>query len=174
MTEFSELALLEQLETKQALRQLNALFSRAMDRMDRCLMVSLWADDGMIDWGQHKGLATSFVIAVTSPDPALERSFHSISNEYFVVDGYSAIGEVSVIVVSTVIENGAKIDRLVGGRYLDRYRCEQGRWKIAQRTFVHDWNMNLPSSANYEEGMFAKFLKGARDKSDPSYQLLGE
>lgn len=174
MTDSSDLALLEQVEAKQALQQLNARFSRAMDRMDRCLMVSLWTDDGEIDWGAHKGSVKPFVIAATSPDDNLERSFHSVSNEYFEVDGHSAIGEVSVIIVSTVVEEGAKVDRLVGGRYLDRYRQESGQWKIARRTCVHDWNMNLPSSANYEEGMFALFLKGKRDKSDPSYQLFGE
>lgn len=174
LSEMSELALLEQIEAKQALQQLNARFSRAMDRMDRCLMVSLWTDDAEIDWGPHKGSAKPFVIAATSPDEHLERSFHSVSTEYFEVDGDTAIGEVSVIIVSIVLENGAKIDRLVGGRYLDRYRKEDGQWKIARRTFVHDWNMNLPSSANLEEGMFAKFLKGKRDKTDPSYQLFGE
>ncbi|MNZ41978.1 hypothetical protein D3C78_595440 [compost metagenome] len=174
ITEMTDLALLEQVEAKQALQQLNAKFSRAMDRMDRCLMVSLWTDDGQIDWGAHKGSAKPFVIAATTADANLERSFHSVSTEYFEVDGDKAIGEVSVIIVSIVLENGAKMDRLIGGRYLDRYRKEGGQWKIAQRTFVHDWNMNLPSSANLEEGMFAKFLKGRRDKQDPSYQLFGE
>ncbi|MFC3608801.1 nuclear transport factor 2 family protein [Stutzerimonas tarimensis] len=173
MNAMSPNAVLEQVEARQALQQLNARFSRAMDRMDRCLMVSLWCDDGEIDWGSHKGSAKPFVIAATTADEALERSFHSVSNEYFEVDGTHAIGEVSVIIVSTLVEEGAKIDRLIGGRYLDRYRQEDGHWKIAKRTFVHDWNMNLPSSANYEEGMFALFLKGKRDKTDPSYQLLG-
>ncbi|MCY1556248.1 SnoaL-like domain protein [compost metagenome] len=114
------------------------------------------------------------MIAATAADANLERSFHSVSTEYFEVDGDAAIGEVSVIIVSIVLENGVKMDRLVGGRFLDRYRKEGGQWKIAQRTFVHDWNMNLPSSANLEEGMFAKFLKGRRDQQDPSYQLFGE
>ncbi len=173
MNPTSDLALLEQVEAKQALQQLNARFSRAMDRMDRCLMVSLWTDDGEVDWGPHKGSAKPFVIAATSPDETLERSFHSVSNEYFEVDGHSAIGEISVIIVSTLVENGEKTDRLVGGRYLDRYRKEGEQWKIAKRTFIHDWNMHLPSSAVWEEGMFALFLKGQRGASDPSYQLLG-
>src|SRR5262245_33369893 len=116
MSDNTELALLAQVEAKQALQQLNARFSRAMDRMDRCLMVSLWTDDGEIHWGEHQGPAQPFVVAATSPDPALERSFHSISNEYFEVDGHSAIGEVTVIIVSTLVEAGAKTDRLVGGR----------------------------------------------------------
>lgn len=173
MNPTSDLALLEQVEAKQALQQLNARFSRAMDRMDRCLMVSLWTDDGEVDWGAHKGSAKPFVIAATSPDASLERSFHSVSNEYFEIDGHSAIGEISVIIVSTLVENGQKTDRLVGGRFLDRYRKEGEQWKIAKRTFVHDWNMHQPASAVWDEGMFALFLKGQRGDSDPSYQLLG-
>ncbi|MNY69000.1 hypothetical protein D3C86_2068600 [compost metagenome] len=61
----------------------------------------------------------------------------------------------------------------MGGRYLDHYRKQDGQWKIARRTFVHDWNMNMPSSMA-DEGMFALFMRGQRDKSDPSYQLFGE
>lgn len=169
----SDQELLEQVEAKQALRLLNARFSRAFDRMDRCLMVSCWTQDAQIDWGIHQGDVQPFIMASTSADESLERTFSSISNEYFEVDGDQARGEVYVINVSTVVHDAQKTDRLIGGRFLDHYRREQGEWKITKRTFVHDWNMNHPATAS-DEGMFAQFSRGERSKSDPVYALLGE
>lgn len=172
--EATDMALLEQVEAQQALHQLNAKFSRALDRMDRALLVSLLSDDAQIDCGAHKGPAAAFVTAVTSADPALERSFHSISNEYFQVDGDQAVGEVYVINISTIVEAGQKLDRLIGGRYLDRYQRTHGQWQVTQRVFVHDWNMTRPSTAVWDEGLFGQFkLRGTRDTRDPVYELLG-
>lgn len=171
----SDLEILEQVEAKQALHSLNARFARALDRMDRCLMVSLWTDDAEVDCGAHQGSAKGFVVAVTTADAALERSFTSVSNEYFEVTGNTAIGEVYMINVSTVIEDGNKVDRLIGGRYLDSYREEEGQWKIAQRIFVHDWNMSHATTAVWDEGLFGLItLRGKRDQTDPVYALLGE
>ncbi|WP_150302639.1 nuclear transport factor 2 family protein [Pseudomonas saliphila] len=170
----SDLELLKQVETKQALGLLNTQFARAFDRMDRSLMVSLWAQDAEVDWGKHQGAAQSFVEAVTSPDESLERTFSSISNEYYEVDGDSARGEVYVINITTLVKDGKKEDRLIGGRFLDHYRKEQGTWKIAKRSFVHDWNMNLPTTAVLDEGLFAQFrLRGERSQNDPVYALFG-
>ncbi|QIB51199.1 nuclear transport factor 2 family protein [Pseudomonas sp. OIL-1] len=173
MTQYADPALLE-VEAKQALHQLNAQVARAFDRMDRCLMVSLWTEDAEVDWGKHQGDAKAFVVESTSPDNTLERTFSSISNEYFEIDGNSARGEVYVINISTLIKDGKKEDRLIGGRFLDQYRKEQGAWKIAKRSFVHDWNMNLPTTAVLDEGLFAQFrLRGERSQSDPVYALFG-
>lgn len=170
----SDLALLEQVEAKQALHSLNSRFARALDRMDRCLMVSLWTDDAEVEWGAHSGSAKPFVVSVTTADENLERSFSSLSNEYFEIDGDSAIGEVYMINVSTAIEQGAKVDRLIGGRFLDSYRRENGEWKIARRTFVHDWNMTMLATAVWDEGLFGMIrLRGTRNDSDPVYSLLG-
>lgn len=171
----SDLQLLEQVEARQALSLLNAQFARAYDRMDRCLMVSLWTQDAEVDWGEHQGAVQPFVTAVTSADDTLERTFSSISNEYFEVDGEEARGEVYVINVSTVLKGQEKEDRLIGGRFLDHYRKEQGEWKIARRTFVHDWNMTQPTTSVLDEGMFAQFrLRGERTRNDPVYTLLGD
>lgn len=175
MNRESDLDILQEVEAKQALQHLNATFARAYDRMDRCLMISLWTDDAKIDWGHFQGNVQPFVIAATSPDEALERTFSSISNEYFEIDGNAARGEVYVINVSTIVSKGKKEDRLIGGRFLDHYRKDRGEWKIAKRTFVHDWNMNHPATAVLDEGMFALFrLRGERSKNDPVYALLGE
>lgn len=175
MNQLSDMAILEQVEAKQALHTLNTRFSRALDRMDRNLMKSLWVDGAQVDIGIHQGDAQDFAAEVTNDNGRLESSFSSISNEYFEVEGDRANGELYVINVSTVVEGGEKTDLLIGGRYLDRYQKVDGDWKIASRTFVHDWNMSHPTTAIWDEGLFGMIkLRGTRDKSDPIYSLLGE
>lgn len=174
MNQLSDMAVLENVEAKQALHALNSRFCRALDRMDRDLMNSLWTDDAEVDIGAHQGDARSFSEAVTADDGRLERSFSSISNEYFDIDGDQAKGELYVINISTVVLGGEKEDRLIGGRYLDRYQKVNGDWKIASRIFVHDWNMSHPTTAVWDEGLFGMIkLRGTRDKTDPVYSLLG-
>ncbi len=174
MPDIQDTALLDMLEAEQALHRLNTVYCRAADRMDRELMNSVWTRDGQIDAGVFKGPASEFAVALTTPDPSRERTYHSISNEYFEIDGDSARGEVYVIAVSTVIENDSKVDQWIGGRYLDTYRRESGAWKIATRSFVMDWNMHLPTTAIWDEGMFGMIkLRGTRDHSDPAYSLFG-
>lgn len=174
MPENLDTALLDTLEAEQALHRLNTVYCRAADRMDRALMDSVWTRDGQIDAGVFKGPASEFALAITTPDPNRERSYHSISNEYFEIDGDQARGEVYVVAISTVLKDGKKIDQWIGGRYLDTYRREQGEWKIATRSFVMDWNMHLPTTAIWDEGLFGMIkLRGTRDGSDPSYRLFG-
>lgn len=174
MTDNNEQQLLQQLEDKQALRELGTLFARAADRADRSLLASLFADGAQVSVGGFSGPASEFVGVCAEP-AGLERSFHSVSNEFYQVDGDTARGELYVINVSTWNKDGAKTDTLIGGRYLDEYRKVGGAWKIARRTFVHEWNMSFPTTAVWDEGLFGMIkLRGTRGKDDPSYTLFGE
>ena len=58
---------------------------------------------------------------------------------------------------------------LFGGRYLDRFERRNGVWKIARRTYVLDWNVNLNSAANLEE--FLAGLNYVKDRS-PNHPLF--
>lgn len=170
----SDIEVLEQLEDKQALRDLNAKYCRAADRGDEGLLASLWSRGAQVDHGGFAGPASEFVRVVTAPDATRERTFHSISNEYFEIDGAKARGEIYVISVSTHDRGGKKTDELIGGRYLDEYEKSGGKWAIARRTFVHEWNMNFPTSAVWDEGLFGMIkLRGTRTKADPIYTLFG-
>lgn len=170
MSDTSEQALVDELEAKQALHELNAAHARAADRLDRELMKSLWHPDATVDVGIFAGPASEYAELVTEPNEAMERSFHALSNEYYRILGDKAVGETYVIAVTTVVEGGEKIDRLVGGRYLDRYQRRNGEWKFSERVFVLDWNMNQPCTAVWDEGLFGQIkLRGARDGNDPIY-----
>ncbi|ENO85567.1 nuclear transport factor 2 family protein [Thauera linaloolentis] len=163
--------LLQLLEDKQALRELNTLYARAADRADRALYDSLWAEGAQVEEGAFKGPASEFAATLLAP-AGLERSFHSVSNEFFEVDGERARGEIYVINVATWNKDGGKTDTLIGGRYIDEYRKSGGQWKIARRSFVHEWNMSFPTTAVWDEGLFGMIkLRGQRSKDDPIYAL---
>lgn len=173
MSNKNDTELLQELEDKDALRALVTRYARAVDRGDRELLANLWADGAQVTNGGFSGPASEFVGTCANP-AGLERSFHSISNEYFEVDGANARGEVYVIAVSTWNKDDAKTDTLIGGRYLDEYRKVGADWKIARRTFVHEWNMSFPTTTVWDEGLFGMIkLRGTRTKDDPSYALFG-
>lgn len=173
MSHKNEAELLQELEDKQALRELVTRYARAVDRADRELLAGVFAEGAQVENGAFAGPANEFVAACLNR-PELERSFHSVSNEFFAVDGDGARGEVYVIAVATWNKGGEKTDTLVGGRYVDEYRKEGGQWKIARRTFVHEWNMSFPTTAVWDEGLFGMIkLRGQRSKDDPMYKILG-
>ncbi|MDD3352072.1 nuclear transport factor 2 family protein [Zoogloea sp.] len=174
MSDVNELALLQELEDKEALRTLNARFARALDRADRDLLAGLWAAGAQVEDGAFAGPASEYVAAAVNP-AGLERSFHSISNEFFLIEGDKARGEVYVINVATWNKEGGKTDTLIGGRYVDEYARVEGAWKFARRTFIHEWNMSFPTTAVWDEGLFGMIkLRGLRSKDDPIYTVLGE
>lgn len=173
MSNNNELALLQELEDKQALREVSTLFARALDRADGPLLASLFADGAQVSIGAFSGPASEFVAASVSP-AGLERSFHSVSNEFYQIDGDSARGEVYVIDVATWNTADGKTDTLIGGRYVDEYSKVGGAWKIARRTFAHEWNMSFPTTTVWDEGLFGMIkLRGTRGKDDPIYTILG-
>lgn len=167
--------LLDELATKQALYELCVTYCRGADRCDADLFASVWTADAQVDCGGFQGPASEFVRLVTTLSEMRERSFHTVTNHHFRIDGDSARGEVYVFAVSTVNLGGERLDQLIGGRYLDEYRRSGGVWKIARRTFVFDWDINQPVSAMVEEkrliGEITK--RGRYGKADPSWALLG-
>jgi hypothetical protein len=45
-----------------------------------------------------------------------------------------------------------EMDYFVGGRYLDRFECRDGEWKIVQRTGMTDWmRLETPSSQGFND-----------------------
>lgn len=155
--------------SRQRLQDLQAAYCRAVDRTDAELLASVFHDDATVVTGHYNGPAGEFAREITDwcRDNTL-RTFHTVSNQWIDIDGDEAVGEAYVIALQTAKdESGTDQDSLVGGRYLDKYQRRGGVWKIAQRTFVMDWNITQASTGVYEDGMFAQMIKGGRGSDDP-------
>jgi hypothetical protein len=152
--------------SKQAWHELGMAHARAADRADAALMASLYHEDSTVIAGVANGSGPQFAAGVTDfISKNLERSFHSVANEWFLIDGDNAIGESYVIAMVTA---GGK-DSMTGGRYADAYQRRNGVWKFKSRTFVMDWSTSHPTT-HATDGMYGALkTQGRYGKDDPVY-----
>jgi hypothetical protein len=101
---------------------------------------------------------------------------HNLSNVLIQVDGDVAHSQAYFVAWHRFDHEGAKVDWLLSGRYLDRHERRRGQWRIAHRTVVYDCErfdevgpkpMGHPTASLLEHG-----LRGARSRADASYQVL--
>ena len=152
--------------SKQALHELGMGYARAADRADAQLMASLFHEDSTVVAGIANGSGPAFAVGVTDHIAKnLQRSFHSVANEWFHIDGDNAVGESYVIAMVTTGGN----DSMTGGRYADSYERRNGVWKFKSRTFVMDWFTSHPTS-HATDGMYGALkTQGRFGKEDPVY-----
>ena len=73
---------------------------------------------------------------------------------------------------SYVCLDGKLFDRHGFRRYLDRFECRDGAWKIAHRVTTGDWD-RIDAVTFRTEGDFVKKLTcGMRDRTDPSFSYF--
>jgi len=157
---------------RQAIHDVAMRFPRALDRLDAALLGSLFHDDARVEYGAFEGSVAQFVPFMMARMRAAERSFHSISNELIVLDGDRAACEFYTTAYLCEDVEGVLTDRLIGGRYLDVWTRRDGVFLIAERRFILDWNQNQPTSAVWDEGLYAELdSRGCRGAQDPVYEL---
>lgn len=158
--------------TKRALRDVGLAYCRAVDRGDEDLLASLFTEGARISAGDYDGDVAGFAASQVTGKPGLIRSFHSISTDYYEIDGDQALGTTYVIRFDTAIKGGEERDTLQGGRFLDRFEREGGVWKIAERRYVIEWILDLPGTGMWDKGIYAQLpLHGTRGPDDPVYKF---
>ncbi|MET0546572.1 MAG: nuclear transport factor 2 family protein [Caulobacterales bacterium] len=172
------------------------LYCRAIDRLDVNLLKSLYHPDGIDLHGNFEGNAHDFADFIMKRIAELTTyGFHSTTQSVIDIEGDIAAAETTYIAyhrigagwgpISTYFgetyaaaaKAAGTLDRehenSCGGRYLDRFERRNGEWKIAKRRITNEWNRNGPTSSIYTEGEMKHFdLPGARDKTDPVYDIL--
>ncbi len=164
-------ATLDGVISKQAIHELGMAYCRAVDRGDEALLRSLFHADATVISGVVNGGIDEFAPAIASIIRGnLKSSFHSVANEWVKVDGDSAVGE-SYVTAFTLADEGADAAQTnSGGRHVDRYTRRDGQWKILERVFVMDFNINQPSTAIFGEGPYEQLtLRGGFKPDDPVF-----
>lgn len=157
---------------KRALRDVGLAYCRAVDRADEKLLASLFTKGARISAGDYDGDVAGFAVSQVTGKPGLIRSFHSISTDYYEIDGDQALGTTYVIRFDTANKGGEERDTLQGGRFLDRFEREGGVWKIAERRYVVEWILDLPGTGMWDKGIYAQLpLHGTRGPDDPVYKF---
>jgi hypothetical protein len=154
--------------TAEAIRRQLYNYCRAVDRLDAPLGRAVWHDDGTADYGpMFKGSGHGFIDWVIEQHRGLEGHSHQISNILSEVDGYTASSE-AYVTASLRARNAGKLLQIdVRGRYLDRWEKRDGRWAVAARRYVHDFDDVREVAMSQSVGW------GRRDRDDPSYHLAG-
>ncbi|MFT4053837.1 MAG: nuclear transport factor 2 family protein [Novosphingobium sp.] len=154
-----------------ALRDLLMRYCRGCDRRDFALVRSLYHDDAVDDHGaMFSGGPDAFVAWLPEAMAGWHATRHSITNTLFVVTGDDAEGEHYVEAWHRT--HGPDIrEYVVHGRYLDRYRRRDGRWKFLHRSLVFDHGYIRDVDASAVERLGRDAPEGRADRDDPSWRL---
>jgi hypothetical protein len=161
-------AALERLIAQQEITDVIHRYCRAMDRIDDDLGYSVWHGDAIADYGSmYQGSGAGFVDFVHGPHTGFLSSAHRVTNILIEVVGETASSETYVEATFCMPDErgGERIARSAG-RYLDRWSQREGRWAIAHRRYLHDWDEGFVPSASMNP------RTGCRDRSDESYDYV--
>jgi SnoaL-like domain len=166
---------------KQAITEVIYRYCRALDRMDRELADTLWHPDGTADYGlTYQGPASGLLDGFWSSHAKLLGHSHQVTNILIEVDCDRAGSESYAIgTLWDVPESGVLTRMVTFGRYFDTWSRRDGVWAMDHRRFVYDVVLLSPPDA---VGRLADLAAardpygtaGRRDRSDPSYEVLGE
>ncbi|ANZ26746.1 hypothetical protein A4U64_20180 [Rhodococcus sp. WB1] len=176
-------ASVRELQDRQSIRDCLMTYSRAVDRLDRELLLSVYHPDAIDDHGVFVGSPEEFADWAIDMHTRTHLSHqHAIFNITCELDGDVAHTETYYMFVGLNRE-GTPLT-MSGGRYLDRFEKRDGHWAIAARACIRDWAPldSIPDQLDQVAMTVVKNLpertktlmrtgpQPRRDRSDISYQ----
>jgi ketosteroid isomerase-like protein len=172
-----------ELQDRQAIFDCLMSYSRAVDRLDRELLLSVYHEDAIDDHGMFVGKREEFADWVVEMHSSTHLSHqHCLFNHSCDLDGDVAHTETYYMFVGMNREGDPLV--MSGGRYLDRFEKRAGRWAIAARLCVRDW-APLPERPDFDDPSTLTAIRAVlppavqefmrtgprvtRDRGDPSY-----
>lgn len=153
----------QSLVDKQSLYELSCKYMRGLDRLDAASLQSVFWEDAYCEYGFMNGGAAAFIDFALDALSGHESNQHMIGNTFFEVEGDEAFGEVYFHAYHKVKSGTGFDDLIVAGRYLDRYECRGGEWKMAYRSERVDWSRTTPSCDPYYQMMPDSLFGGRLD-----------
>jgi hypothetical protein len=151
---------------KEAIREAALRYTRGIDRHDDELMAAAYHADATDDHGAYIGGPQGFIRhAADGHTRNWGVHHHFISNQTIDLDG--DVAHCETYFLATLRRNSGPID-IVGGRYIDRFERRSGKWAVADRACLVEWNGELAATQTTMDPDL--FLHGTWDKNDLSYQ----
>ena len=159
---------------KQDIRELVLQYCRAIDRRDFDLLATLYADNARDDHGAlFSGSGAEYVAWVPGILQKMIVTSHQVMNHYIVVDGDYAEGEVYIQAYHLMDgRDGGRVHMTGGGRYLDKYQKNDGRWQFLHRKIVADYEWVLPADSGAEQDLLDDTGRGGHGKDDPAHDFF--
>ncbi len=168
----------EEIAAKAAITEVLYKYCRSMDRIDADLGYQIWHDDGTAHYSRiYEGTGRGFIDWVCEFHRSLVSTSHQITNVLIEIDGDLASSEAYVTVrLRSEDGDGALVDLVGAGRYLDTWSYRDGRWAIDHRLYVSDLSTShvvpdRPSVAAVR-APGAPPMRSKPDTSDPSYDVF--
>lgn len=157
---------------KQAVSEVLMRYCRAIDRRDADLMRKVYWPDAIDDHAVFRGDVEAF-IAYSFPFMEGVVSAHAISNILIDLCGAdAAFSECYFSAFHDFPATDGRLERTVGGRYLDLHERRDGEWRIKSRTLVIDWYAERPGTSVWDRGRYANLQnRGGVKPDDPLYRL---
>lgn len=152
-----------------AIAETLALYCRGIDRCDGALLAEVFTPDALIDYGDGAKPIAETIPGLMAGLGSMRLTQHNISNTVMRLAGERARAETNCVALHIIPTPDGEIELVVGGRYLDRLEKLEGRWRIAERLYVMDWNRTSPATMQTAGGLFDGLQRrGARVADDPS------
>lgn len=162
---------LRELLDRQAIHDVVLRYCRGVDRLDRELILSAYHPDAIDDHGLFVGGPEAFADYFSAFHESQQSATqHIITNHFCDLLGDVAHTETYWLFAAMNREGPAL--SLGGGRYVDRMEKRDGRWAIAQRKCLYDWQ-GVPGDYDLTPEQLKAMLgagPATRDRSDPSYE----
>jgi len=160
-----------EIKDRMEIRELMSRYGRAVDRLDKDLLLSVYHRDAVDDHGCYVGDPEVFAECALSMHAETNTlTQHIVTNHVCDLDGDTAHTETYWMYVG--MNRTGEPYSMGGGRYVDRLEKRDGRWGIVTRKCLMDWTTG--GRANYltdaENAAVADMEPSTRDKRDPSYQ----
>lgn len=164
-----------ELADRLAIAETLALYCRGIDRCDPDQLAAAFMPDALIDYGDGAQPIAEVIPGLMAGLGAMRLTQHNINNTVIRITGKTARAETNCVALHLIPAPEGEVELVVGGRYLDRLEKREGRWQIAERLYVMDWNRSAPSTMQLSGGLFDGLQRrGARGSDDPAAAWWGE
>lgn len=152
-----------------AIAETLALYCRGIDRCDPAQLAAAFTPDAWIDYGDGANPVAATIPGLMAALGAMRLTQHNIGNTVMRINGNTAKAETNCVALHLIPAPEGEIEVVVGGRYLDTLKKHEGRWLIAERLYVMDWNRTSPATMQLAGRLFDGLQRrGARGADDPA------
>lgn len=145
-------------------------YTRGMDRLDASMTNAAFHADAVLDYGVYVGDPAGFIAYFYD----LHRRYHHSTNHMVCNHVCELDGDVAHTETYFAVANNNRHDPpfgLAGGRYVDKFERRDGRWAIAVRKCIAEWDATPGVDLVEKLGaVFTDVGTASRDRDDASYQ----
>jgi len=163
----------ERLTAEAEMRRLIYTYARAVDRLDRALLASIFFTDAHVELGAiYQGTPDGFLDVAMTFMGSMAATRHDVSNVLVCAETGGRFSAESYVQAWHRIEtlDGTR-ELTVYGRYLTRIECRDGLWGIVWHSEIIDWARDAAADPAWFDAN-NEMPKGQRDRDDGSYALF--